>query len=305
MKILITGGAGFIGSHLTDRLIEEGNEAAVIDNLSTGKIENLNPEAAFYNVDIGDQKIKEIFEKEKPEMVFHLAAQIDVRKSVADPLSDAKVNILGSINLLHNAKMSNVKKFIFISTGGAIYGEADTVPTPESYREFPLSPYGIAKLSVEKYLNYYHKVFGLKCSILRLANVYGPRQNSRGEAGVVAIFCDKIITGKTPVIYGSGKQTRDFVYVKDVVDACVKASDLSKNSIYNIGTGIETNINQIFEAISSVSGYNIPANYEAAKEGEQQRSCLDISKAAKELGWQPKYKLQDGIKETFNWFKNR
>jgi len=301
--ILVTGGAGFIGSHLADKLIEQGNQVIVIDNLSSGKIENLNPKAVFYNTDICSPEIQEIFAKEKPEIVFHLAAQIDVRKSTKDPIADAQINILGSLNLLEAARRQQIKKFIFISTGGAIYGDADIIPTPETYRELPLSPYGIAKLAVEKYLNYYHQVFGMRYCALRLGNVYGPRQNFQSEAGVVAIFCDKILSGKTPIIYGNGAQTRDFIYVKDVVDACLEAIDHPQDDIYNIATGVETNVNHLFASIKELLNYSAAANYAPARPGEQQRSCLDCSKAQKELSWRQKYDLDTGLKETVEWFK--
>jgi len=228
MKILVTGGAGFIGSHLVDRLIKEGHKVVIIDNLSTGKKENLNPRAKFYQLDICSPKISEVFKKEKPKAVFHLAAQIDLRKSVNDPVFDANINILGSLNLIQNF-LQNLKfkiqnsKFIFSSTGGAMYGNADIIPTPENYSARPISPYGIAKLSIEYYLYYYQKVFGLNFISLRYGNVYGPRQDSKGEAGVVAIFCDKILTGATSIINGNGRQTRDYVYVDDVVEANILA----------------------------------------------------------------------------------
>lgn len=301
-KILVTGGAGFIGSHLVDGLVDKENQVSIIDNLSTGKIENINPKTTFHNADICDAAVDGIFQKEKPEIVFHLAAQIDVRKSVADPLADAQTNILGSLNIIETARRHNVKKIIFTSTGGAIYGDADVVPTPETYRELPLSPYGIAKLSIEKYLYYYGAVFGLRYAVLRLANVYGPRQNSKGEAGVVAIFCDKMLAGQQPVINGAGRQTRDFVYVDDVVAAETAALRVKKNGTYNIGTGKETNINGIFKQLNRLLGSNFKMAHAPAKPGEQKRSCLDIAKAKKELGWQPEHGVEDGLKKTAEWF---
>ncbi|HPO75183.1 MAG TPA: NAD-dependent epimerase/dehydratase family protein [Candidatus Pacearchaeota archaeon] len=309
MRILVTGGAGFIGSHIVDRLIKEGHKVAIIDNLSTGRKENINPKAKFYKFDIQSQKVSGIFKKEKPEIVFHLAAQIDVRKSVEDPIKDAKTNILGSLNIIQNfycqkPKTKNQKsKIIFSSTGGAIYGDASVIPTPETYSEFPLSPYGICKLSVEKYLNYYWKVFGLPYIALRYANVYGPRQNSKGEAGVIAIFIDKMLSGETPVINGDGKQTRDFVFVKDVVEANILAMKKNRVGVYNIGTAKETNINIIFRKLKKLTNSNAKETHVPEKPGEQKRSCLNWQKAQQELSWKPKYDLDNGLKETVEWFK--
>jgi len=298
MKILVIGGCGFIGSHLTDKLIEKGHKTAVLDNLSTGKKENLNKKAKFYKIDICSLEISRIFKKEKPEIVFHLAAQIDVRKSIEDPMEDARINILGSLNVLENCRKNKVKKIIFASTGGAIYGEAKIVPTPEDYPEYPLSPYGIEKLTIDKFLNYYYQVFGLPYVSLRLANVYGPRQNSKGEAGVVAIFIDKMLSGGQPVIYGSGKQSRDFVFVDDVVEAFVSAAKSRKSGIYNIGTARETDINTIFKKLKKATGLKCKEVHKPAKAGEQKRSCLDSLKAKKELKWQPKYNLDKGLRKT-------
>jgi UDP-glucose 4-epimerase len=304
MKILVTGGAGFIGSHLVDRLIKENYQVIVVDNLSTGKKENLNPKAQFYQLDILDPKLSEVFQKEKPEVVFHYAAQIDVRKSVKNPLEDAKINILGSLNLLENCKRFKVKKFIFASSGGAIYGQADIVPTPESYPAWPLSPYGVAKLTIEKYLNYYYKVFGLPYTSLRLANVYGPRQNPEGEAGVVAIFCHKLLKGEQPVINGDGTQTRDYVFVDDVVEANLLALEKDKVDIFNVGTAKETSVNEIFQRLKRITGAGIEGIHGPAKQGEQKRSCLDFSKIKKELDWQPNYSLEQGLEKTVNYFKS-
>jgi len=304
MKYLITGGAGFIASHLADKLIKNGHKVVIIDDLSSGKKENLNKKAKFYKADICDKKIKEIFKKEKPEIVFHYAAQIDVRHSTENPIKDAKINILGSINILENCRENKVKKIIFSSTGGAIYGDANVIPTPETYLEFPLSPYGINKLTTEKHLNYFHKVFGIPFIALRFANVYGPRQNSKGEAGVVAIFCDKMLGGGQPVINGNGKQTRDFVYIDDVVKASILAQNSNKTGVFNIGTAKETDIKNIFRKIKALALANCEEIYGPKKPGEQKRSCLDFSKAEKTLNWRPEYALDEGLKKTINWFKN-
>ena len=307
-KIIVTGGCGFIGSHLTDKLIEKGHQVVVIDNLSTGKKENLNPQADFHNLDICDpEKIKPLFKD--IDFVFHLAAQIDVRKSVENPIEDAKVNILGSLNLLENCRNFGVKKFIFASTGGAMYGDAETIPTSETSPEKPESPYGVEKLAIEKYLNFYQKTYGLNYVVLRYSNIYGPRQNSKGEAGVIAIFTDKLLNNETPTIYGSGNQTRDFLFVKDAVDATVKALNYgvrdSVNSlpVFNVGTGIETSVNKLYRLLVKETGKDISPKYTPPKKGEQQRSCLDFSKIKRELNWQPKYNLKDGLSKTVKWFK--
>ncbi|XOB46599.1 MAG: NAD-dependent epimerase/dehydratase family protein [Candidatus Nealsonbacteria bacterium] len=302
-RILVTGGAGFIGSHLVDELIQRSYEVVVIDNLSTGKKKNLNKKAKFFKFNICNPKLSQIFKKEKLGVVFHYAAQIDVRKSVEDPVGDANLNILGTLNVLENCKKYKVKKIILASTGGAIYGDAKIIPTPEDYPEWPLSPYGIEKLALEKYLNYYQKVFNLPFVALRLANVYGPRQNSKGEAGVVAIFCDKMMGKKKAAINGNGRQTRDFVYVDDVVEANILALEKDKTGIFNIGTAKETNINTIFRKLKKLTNSVCKEVHGPARLGEQRRSCLDYSKAKKKLGWKPNHNLEEGLKKTIEWFR--
>ncbi len=304
MNIIVTGGAGFIGSHLVDRLIEQGHQVVVVDDLSTGRKENLNPQAKFYQLDILNPGLSEIFKKEKPEIVFHLAAQINVRKSVAEPIEDAEINILGSINLLENCKKFGIKKIIFTSTGGAIYGEANIVPTPEEYPLLLLSPYAIAKFTTEQYLNYYYQVFDLPFVSLRLANVYGPKQNPEGEAGVIAIFIDKLLKEKKPIIFGTGVQTRDFIYVDDVVDVALKALNcVDSQAIYNVGTGKETKISDLYQLILKEIGKEVIPIFEPTNSADLQRSCLDCSRIKKELDWQSKYNLNSGLKKTINWFK--
>ena len=303
MKILVTGGAGFIGSHLVDALVDKEHEVVVIDNLSTGKKENLNSAAKFYEIDISDQKIADIFGREKFDIVFHHAAQIDLRKSVADPVFDLQVNVGGSLNLLENCVQHKVKKFIFASTGGAIYGDHEKIPTPESVVAKPTSPYGIAKLTVEHYLYYYNNVHKLDYAVLRYANVYGPRQNSKGEAGVVAIFCDKMLGGKQAVINGDGKQTRDYVYVGDVVRANLLALEKDVCGSYNVGTGVETDVNTIFNELRKAIGAEVEEKHVESKAGEQQRSCLDWGLIKEEMGWEPKVRLEDGLKKVVEFFK--
>jgi UDP-glucose 4-epimerase len=307
MKILVTGGAGFISSHLVDALIERGHRVVVVDNLSTGKKENINKKAKFYKIDICSPRIVEIFKKEKPGIVFHFAAQINVRKSVEDPLFDAKVNILGSLNVIQNffkLRTSNLKHqtLIFASTGGAIYGETNKIPTPENYPADPISPYGIAKLTIENYLKFYKENFGLKFISLRFSNVYGPRQDPKGEAGVVAIFIEKLLKRERPTIFGNGNQTRDFILVEDVVSACLKAMEYKgEKEIFNIGTGIETSINELYEIISKLLKTKVKPKYAPGKPGDLKRSCLDISLAKRELEWKPKYNLKEGLKKTIEW----
>ncbi|MDP3900873.1 MAG: NAD-dependent epimerase/dehydratase family protein [bacterium] len=295
---LVTGGAGFIGSHVADRLIEEGHRVVVVDDLSSGSRKNLNPKATFIKLDIQSPKLKEVFRKERPEAVFHFAAQIDVRKSVQDPVADAKVNILGSLNLLENCVKHKVKKVVFASTGGAIYGDADVIPTPESYPAHPVSPYGVAKLSVEHYLHYYHKIFGLPYVVLRFANVYGPRQDPFGEAGVVAIFTNALLSGKRPTIYGSGRQTRDFVFVGDAAEAALKGLGRKKVGIFNVGTGKQTSVQELLRALQTIVGSSLGAKKGPARPGEQQKSCLAWSGARRALGWKPKHALREGLRET-------
>lgn len=301
-KVLITGGAGFIASHITDRYISEGYDVAIVDDLSSGKTENIHPKARFYKMDIRDKGISGIFEKERPDIVNHHAAQMDVRRSVSDPVFDADVNILGMLNLLQNSLQYGVRKFIFSSSGGAAYGEQETFPAPESHPTNPLSPYGISKLSGEKYLFYFKEVHGLEYVALRYANVYGPRQNPHGEAGVIAIFTTKLLKGEQPVINGDGKQTRDYVYVKDVVEANWQATVRNFCGPVNIGTGIETDVNDLFLNLLKLTGSKAKEVHAPAKAGEQKRSVIDNRKAGEVLGWSPKMSLDAGLRETVEFF---
>lgn len=305
MKILVTGGAGFVGSHIADTLIEKGHEVLIIDNLSTGQEENVNKNARFIKADINDfETVENIFSKEKPEIVYHLAAQIDVRKSVEDPISDARTNILGSLNLVKLSHKYGIKKFIFSSTGGAIYGDTKDRPTKEDHPEFPLSPYGIAKLATDKFLNFYHEVYGLKFVSLRYANVYGPRQNPHGEAGVVAIFLNKMVKGENPIINGDGTQTRDYVFVGDVVRAnLMTLENMEITGIFNVGTSKEISVKELFSEINSHFDGIFEENYSPAKLGEQKTSCLSFEKIKKVMGWSPEVDFKDGIRKTHQWFK--
>jgi UDP-glucose 4-epimerase len=306
-KILVTGGAGFIGSHVVDELIKRNYQVSIIDNLSTGKKENLNPKAKFYNLDIRDSKISEAFKKEKPNVVFHLGAHISVKDSVVHPQECSDINILGSINLVENFLAVNKDpsqcKFIFSSTGGAIYGNADILPTSEGYKELPISPYGVSKLAFEKYLNYYHEAYKLPFIALRYANVYGPRQDSNGEAGVVAIFANRILNNKKVIIHNDGKQTRDFVFVKDIVKANMLALKKDKTGVFNISSGKETDINTIYSVLKELSGLDSKKDYKELEFIEQLRSCLDNKKAREELGWSPSYSLKEGLRKTITFFR--
>lgn len=304
MNILVTGGAGFIASHITDAFIDAGHNVIIIDNLVTGKIENINPKAKFYQKDIKDD-IAYIFESEKINVVNHHAAQMDVRKSVENPIFDAENNIIGSLNLLQNCVKFGVKKFMFASTGGAIYGEQDYFPADEKHNCQPCSPYGIAKLAIEKYLFYYKITYGLEYNILRYANIYGMRQNPHGEAGVVAIFINKILNGEQPIINGDGLQTRDYVFVKDVVKANLLNLSYNDSGIFNIGTGIENDVNRIFRIINSELGNRFEEYHGSAKSGEQLRSVITSDKLFSQFGWKPETKLENGLKETVEFFINK
>ena len=303
MKILVTGGAGFIGSHLVDKLIAKKHRVVVVDNLSTGYKKFVNPRAKFYKVDVTSNKLAIVFKKEKPQIVFHLAAQKSVPFSVKNPAEDARINVGGGINVIENSLATKVKKFIFISTGGAIYGEAKKIPTPETTEEKPDSPYGLAKLTIDNYLEkFYGKVHGLKYVSLRLANVYGPRQDPYGEAGVIAIFVSNLLKNKQCYINGTGNQTRDFVYVDDVVSACIKAMAKGQGA-FNIGTAKETSISQLYKLISrAITDQKVI--HRQALLGEVLRSVLNYDKAKRVLGWTPKISLEEGIKKTIEYFDN-
>lgn len=303
MKILVTGGAGFIGSNLASVLCERGDDVVIIDNLSTGKLENIPQKAKFQKLDISEAVIDKLFETEKFDIVFHMAAQMDVRKSVEDPANDAEINILGGINLLRSSVKYGVKKFVFSSTGGAIYGEQDYFPADEDHPLRPVSPYGISKLSFEKYLYYYKLQFGLEYVALRYANVYGPRQNSHGEAGVVAIFCEKLLKGDKAVVNGDGLQTRDFTFVGDVVEANLLAVEHSESGEYNVGTGIETDINTIYDMIKSSTGSSQERINREAMPGEQRRSVISYDLIKKSMGWSPTVSIDDGIEKTVEFFR--
>ncbi|MDP2917951.1 MAG: GDP-mannose 4,6-dehydratase [bacterium] len=302
-KALVTGGAGFVGSHLVDALVKLGFKVLVIDNLSTGRRQNVNPAAKFLKMDIRSDELARVVKKFGPDYVFHTAAQINVRLSVEDAELDADINLVGGLKLLEAARLAKVKKIVFSSSGGAIYGNARIIPTPETYAANPLSPYGVSKLSFEHYLHCYEHIYGLPYVSLRYANVYGPRQLSSGEAGVVAVFASQLLRGKQPIINGDGKQTRDYVYVHDIVRANLLALKSIARGVYNIGTGKETSVNMIFKKIKIITGSAVAEKHGRAKAGEERRSAILAKKAARELGWQPRTSLDQGLKKTVAWFK--
>ena len=303
MKIIVTGGAGFIGSNIVDAYLERGHEVHVLDDLSTGQAANVNVKAALHQCDIADKKAARLIEQIKPDVLCHHAAQMDVRRSVADPTFDARVNILGFINLLEACKDAGAKKVIFASSGGAVYGEQEAFPAAEDHATRPASPYGVSKRAGELYLSYYRQAFNLPYIALRYANVYGPRQSTKGEAGVVAIFISLLLTGQIPVINGDGLQTRDYVYVGDVVAANVAALDASFVGEINIGTGVETDVVAIFQHLRQSLGSDIDARHGPAKTGEQRRSCIDAKRAAKILGWRAETPLAQGLQRTAEYYR--
>ena len=305
MKVLITGGAGFIGSNIADRLIELGHSVTIVDNLATGKKENISKKCVFYEYDIREKDLIGIFKKETPDIVIHNAAQLSVRLSVEDPLYDSSVNVLGGLNVFNCSSQCGVRKVIFASSGGTVYGEQEKFPADESHGTNPISPYGVAKLTSEKYLNYFNNAYGLKYTALRYANIYGPRQDPLGEAGVVAIFAKKLLTGQTPVINGDGNQTRDYVFVGDTVKANIKAIESDFVGCVNIGTQSETTVNELFNILKSASGKSdLNESHGPAKPGEQYRSVLANGLAKKVLAWEPVVNINEGLEKTYKWFKD-
>ncbi len=312
MKAFVTGGAGFIGSTLVDRLLAEGHQVDVVDNLSTGSLANLaearkSPvgRMTFHQIDIRSADLAEAMKRARPEVVYHLAAQADVRVSVTDPVFDAEVNVLGSLRVLEGARVSGARKVVFASSGGTIYGDPDPadLPVKESHPQRPLSPYGVAKKAVGDYLYAYRDLHNLEFTALALANVYGPRQDPHGEAGVVAIFAGRLLSGEPCTVYGDGSQTRDFVYVDDVVDAFARAASRGGGLVLNIGTGTETSVNRLYGAMAEQTAVDRPAVAAPLRPGELQRSTLDPGRAAIHLGWKPWTSLEDGVRATLDWFR--
>lgn len=312
MRALVTGGAGFIGSTLVDRLLAEGHSVDVVDDLSTGSLANLaeargnrDHQLKLHQIDIRDEAVVDLIARREPEVVFHLAAQADVRVSVTRPAFDAQVNIVGSINVLEGARRGGTRKIVFASSGGTIYGEPapEDLPVRESHPQQPLSPYGVAKRVVTDYLHVYRELHSLEFTSLAMANIYGPRQDPHGEAGVVAIFAGLLRDGKPCTIFGDGTQTRDFVYVDDAVDAFVRAATRGSGLLCNIGTGVETSVNELYAAMAAAAGSTAPAIHAPPRQGELARSALDPSRAALHLGWQPWTTLADGVGEVLRWFQ--
>jgi UDP-glucose 4-epimerase len=303
MKILVTGGAGFIGSHVVDLMIDAGHDVVVVDNLVTGRMSNLNSKTKFYKVDIRSPELEKVFETERPEIVDHHAAQMDVRRSVADPIYDADINVIGGLNLLNLAVKYEVRKFIHISSGGAVYGEPVYLPCDENHPVQPLCPYGATKYMLELYLYMYQQTYNLDYSIIRYPNVYGPRQDPAGEAGVVAIFTGQMLRSKPVTIYGNGEQVRDYVYVRDCARANLMVLDNGSGKVYNLGYGIGTSVNQIFQGLKEVTGYPLEANYAPARPGETFRIYLSAERARKELGWEPTIPLMEGLRKTMEYFQ--
>lgn len=304
MKILVTGGAGFIASHIVDRYLELGHQVAVIDNLSTGRRENLDPRAAFYEVDITDaEAIAEVMHAEKPDIVNHHAAQMNVRRSVEEPAFDARTNILGSLNVIEGAVAVGARKIIYASSGGAVYGELVYIPADESHPVRPASHYGVSKHTVEHYLDLYHQLGGSGYTALRYANVYGPRQNPYGEAGVVAIFGQFMLQGKRPTIFGDGSDTRDYVFVSDVVVANVAALEHGDNETVNIGTGRQTSVQEVFDAVAQATDHTGSPTYAEPRAGDIAHSALDISKAQAVLDWRPQVSFAEGIRQTVAYLR--
>ena len=303
MNILVTGGAGFIGSHVVDTYIENHHNVVVIDDMSRGRKEFINPKATFHQISISDSRLANIIQEERIEVINHHAAQISVSDSVKNPVKDAESNIIGTLQLLQSAVECGVNKFIFASTGGAIYGEQDYFPAREDHPQKPTSPYGLSKLSVEGYLRFYKEQYGLKTIIFRYGNVFGPRQNPSGEAGVVAIFYNRLLKAQAPIINGDGEQTRDYIFIKDIVRANLLALSLDDSGIFNVGTGKETSVNELTRLILKIAESSITAQRSKKNTFEQQRSCLDHTKLKESISWSPNFSLEEGLAETFTFFK--
>lgn len=308
-KAIVTGGAGFIGANLVDRLVDDGVSVLVVDDLSTGTVSRLSNarrrgEVTFHQMDVRAHELSALFSGFLPDVVFHLAAQIDVRSSVVNPMNDADINVTGTVNVLDAAQRAGVARVVFSSSGGATFGDTEKIPTPESVRRRPDSPYGVSKLVVDSYLDYFRRVQSLDYVSLGFANVYGPGQDPAGEAGVVAIFIGDLLAGRTPTIYGDGQQTRDFVFVEDVTDACVRAAVQGGNRYLNVGTGEETSILDLYRRLAALTGSKQQPTFAPVRPGEQRRSCLDPAAAQRHLGWEAWTPLDEGLRRTVEWFRS-
>lgn len=304
-KALVTGGAGFIGSHLVDRLIGEGFGVLVVDDLSVGNEQNVNGDAEFEQIDITDPSLGKIFLSWRPQTVFHLAAQVNLRRSIEDPVFDTRVNALGTLRVLEGCRISGAAKIIFSSTGGAIYGEPTNIPCDETHPTQPLSVYGANKRTAEHYLDVYYHSFGLRATSLRFANIYGPRQDPHGEAGVVAIFSEQMLTDRQPVIFGDGSKTRDYVYVDDVVNACMRAVDGGDGRALNVGRGVETTDQDVFDTVASVCDYEGKPKYDEVRPGEVIRIALNSKLISEELGWKPVVDFKEGVARTVPFYRRK
>ena len=301
--VLVTGGAGFIGSHLVDRLLAEGHQVTIMDDLSTGKLGNLNTRATFHHIDINHPSMQEVFRRVQPDVVFHLAAQMSVSDSNRDPIKDGQINVMGTIRVLEAARRHGIEKLIFSSTGGALYGDPEFIPCDEDTPVAPISPYGLSKYAAEKYVELYHRLYNLNYTTLRYSNVYGPRQDSQGESGVTAIFSRMMLEGRQPHIFGEGNQERDYLFVGDAVDANICAIERGNCQAFNIGTGVATSVNQVFKLLKDFTGYRNEAEHRAERPGEVQKISLDCRRADRTLRWTPQVKLEDGLQRTVEYFR--
>jgi UDP-glucose 4-epimerase len=313
LRVVVTGGAGFIGSHVVDAYLSRGHEVWVVDNLSSGRRENLAPEARLLVADVASEEVRDLFREVRPDIVNHHAAQIDVRVSVEDPARDARTNVLGLLNLTEAAREVGTRRFVYVSSGGVVYGEPEVRPTPEATPKLPLSPYGVTKLSGEYYLNYYRRVHGMEYVALRYSNVFGPRQDPHGEAGVVAIFCNRLLAGEALTIFGDGEQTRDYVFVRDVAAANMLASEMALPTseegaggldevAFNVGTGLATSVNRLADALEEIAGIHPGRDYRAGRPGELRHSTLEAGKL-RDRGWSPQFTIMQALQETYQYIE--